>query len=171
MANPQRRCCFLDDFSDTEIIQYAVEARKKAFAIITGTRVGAAVRTKKGNIYPGCNIESIISGLGVCAERCAVDNAVANGEYVFTAIAIATEKRTKPIPVCGACLQYLYQFQQIENRDIIIIMVDERGRMRNKPRKLTDMLPYRFGPRDMGIPLEKYRNCEDLPLQRSTKSF
>jgi len=34
-----------------------------------------------------------------------------------------------------------------------------------------DMLPYRFGPRDMGIPLEKYRNCEDLPLQRSTRSF
>ena len=81
-----------------ELIKKAVEVSKNAYHPVTSSGTGAAVLTEKGNIYCGCNVQSVISGLGTCAERCAIDNAVSHGEYKFKAIAVyfPSEKITKP---------------------------------------------------------------------------
>ncbi len=74
-----------------------------AYSIVNKFPCGAAVLTEKGNIYQGCNVESVISGMGTCAERSAIDHAVAHGEYGFKAVAIIS-KLGEPIKPCGMCL-------------------------------------------------------------------
>lgn len=93
----------------TKLIESAERAREKASASFSGFRVGAAVRTKSGKIFTGCNIESASYGLTVCAERVAIWKAVSEGEKEFTDIVVVadTEELTPP---CGACRQIIWEF-------------------------------------------------------------
>jgi len=92
-----------------ELIESAKQVREKAFAPFSNFRVGAAVKTKSGKIFTGCNIESASYGLTVCAERVAIWKAVSEGETEFTNIAVVadTEDLTPP---CGACRQIIWEF-------------------------------------------------------------
>jgi cytidine deaminase len=90
-----------------------VEAAKKAFDAAycpySHFCVGAAVMTKSGKIYTGCNIESASYGLTVCAERVAVWKAVSEGEREFVHVSVVadTEELTPP---CGVCRQIIWEF-------------------------------------------------------------
>lgn len=92
-----------------ELVESAGQAREKASAPFSNFRVGAAVRTKSGRIFTGCNIESASYGLTVCAERVAIWKAVSEGEKEFDGIAVVadTEELTPP---CGACRQIIWEF-------------------------------------------------------------
>lgn len=138
-----------------ELIKKAKEGMKNAYTRTGIFPVGAAVLTDKGNIYRGCNVESVISGMGTCAERCAIDNAVANGEYCFKTIAIVS-KLEEPIKPCGMCLQYISEFSQVAEHDIEIIMIGSKGKIKRS--SVNKMLPKSFGPKDAGLNLDKYRN-------------
>ena len=85
---------------DQKLIDAARAAREKAHAPYSNFRVGAALRTKSGKIYSGCNIENASYGLTLCAERVAIFKAMSEGEREFDAIAVVcdTEKLTPP---CG----------------------------------------------------------------------
>ncbi|MCL4384113.1 cytidine deaminase, partial [Patescibacteria group bacterium] len=93
----------------------ATEARKRAFSFKSGHSFGACVLTEAGNYYEGVNVEGVISSLGVCAEMAALDHATTHGEYKFKAICVADDKLTYP---CGACLQYMTQFSQVNDYDL-----------------------------------------------------
>ena len=118
----------------------------RAHVPVSGFPVGAAVLTASGKVYPGCNTESIIAGLGVCAERSAVDHAVIHGETDFRAV-LVTSRRTRPIWPCGACRQYLYEFVQGHGRDLQVIVVGADGQLDQAP--LSRLLPNGFGPADL----------------------
>lgn len=120
-----------------ELIQAAKEALKNAYAPYSKFRVGAAVLTKKGNIYKGCNVENSSYGLTVCAERNAIANAVAHGEKEFAAIAIATNAETLRTP-CGACRQTIIEF----GTDIQVIICNLKGK--KKVRSIKELLPEHF---------------------------
>jgi len=135
------------------LIKKAREGLKNAYCPVSKFPVGAAVLTKKGNVYQGCNTESVISGLGTCAERSAIDHAVAHGEYVFKAIAVVS-KNPQPIKPCGACLQYINEFSQIGNKDVVILMVGSKGKIVTS--SVRKMLPAGFGPKDLGLKIDKY---------------
>ena len=137
-----------------KLIEKAKIGMKNAYAPRSNFGVGAAVLTLKGDIYQGCNVESVISGLGTCAERCAIDNAIANGDYCFKGIVIVT-KNKEPVRPCGACLQYIAEFAQVANNDIEIIMVGANGKI-NKS-SINKMLPEAFGPKDLGLDLKRFR--------------
>jgi len=91
------------------LVTTAREAREKAYAPYSQFKVGAALRTKSGRVFCGCNVENLSYGLTVCAERSAVFAAVAAGETEFEAIAVVADS-IQPITPCGACRQVLIEF-------------------------------------------------------------
>lgn len=112
-----------------------------------GFKVGAAVLAEDGQIYEGCNVESWISGLGTCAERCAINHAVLHGNREIKEIAVVmdADSGSEPTP-CGACLQYISDFGA--NSKIKIVMakaVSGRVSLRTiKTRTLEELLPFAY---------------------------
>ncbi|MFV8826692.1 cytidine deaminase [Alkalihalobacterium sp. APHAB7] len=91
----------------------AKAAREKAYVPYSKFPVGAALLTKDGQVYKGCNIENASYGLTNCAERTAIFKAVSEGINNFTAIAIVADTE-RPVPPCGACRQVLTEFCHAE---------------------------------------------------------
>ena len=89
---------------ESNLLKAALEGMKNAY-VISGFAVGTAVLATDGRIYQGCNVESQIAGLGICAERCAIDHAVLHGNKRVKkrAISINAQDVRKPRP-CGICL-------------------------------------------------------------------
>ena len=79
-----------------KLIQAATEARLNAYAPYSQFKVGAAVQTKAGTIFHGCNIENSSYGATICAERVALFNAYVHGEREIEAIAIVADTLTDP---------------------------------------------------------------------------
>ena len=91
--------------SDNELIQKAIEMRSKALAPYSNYKVGAAILTKSGRIFGGCNIENSSYSLTICAERVALFKAVSEGETKFKALSVSTNNAGMP---CGACRQVIW---------------------------------------------------------------
>ena len=117
------------------LIQQAAEARENAYAPYSSYAVGAAVLTASGRIFNGCNVENASSGLTVCAERTAIQNAVSEGEREITALAVVTEDGASP---CGACRQVLLEF----GKDAVIILAAGAGMFQET--SLRELLPCPF---------------------------
>ena len=91
------------------LLAQARQARDNAYAPYSKFPVGAALRTKSGKVFRGCNVENLSFGLTCCAERNAVFAAVAEGEREFVAIAVVADSK-QPVTPCGACRQVLAEF-------------------------------------------------------------
>lgn len=91
------------------LVKSAIEARERARAQYSDFPVGAAVLTRSGKIFQGCNIESVSFRLTVCAEEVAIGAAVVSGETDFVAIAVVADSK-HPIVPCGGCRQLLAEF-------------------------------------------------------------
>ena len=119
-----------------ELLKAARNAMKRAYAPYSKFKVGAAVETKGGNIYVGCNVENAAYGLTQCAERNAIGSAIAAGEQKFRRIAIVTSDR-KATPPCGSCRQVLREF----GTGIEVLMIGAKSRKRMS---LRNLLPNAF---------------------------
>ena len=93
----------------TKLYDIATKARENASAKYSKFKVGAAIRTKSGNIYSGSNVESSSYGLSICAERVALFTALTNGEKEFDSILIVSDSSVPTSP-CGACRQLLFDY-------------------------------------------------------------
>ena len=92
-----------------KLLQLAKEARQQAYVPYSKFPVGAAIITKDGKVYQGCNIENASFGLTNCAERTAIFKAVSEGETAFGAIAVIADT-VGPVSPCGACRQVMVEF-------------------------------------------------------------
>lgn len=122
---------------DEELLQKARDMKRFAYVPYSHYWVGAALRSKDGRVFTGCNVENAAFGNTMCAERTALFKAVSEGAREFTAIAIAAEG-SAPFP-CGACRQSLYEFAP-ELR----VLVTWDGNVREA--RLSELLPEGFGP-------------------------
>jgi len=102
------------------LIRAARAVRPAAYAPYSGFAVGAAVLTASGAVVAGCNVENASYGLSVCAERVAVQRAVAEGHRALVAVAVASGSTAAP--PCGACRQVLLEF------GVRTVLVDRPGR-------------------------------------------
>ena len=96
-----------------ELIHKAIAAREFAYAPYSNFCVGAALLTKSGKIYTGCNVENAGYSATNCAERTAFFKAVSEGEREFAAIAIVGGPRgplTEYCSPCGVCRQVMAEF-------------------------------------------------------------
>jgi len=124
------------------LIRKALDAQKKAYVPYSGFKVGAALLTKSGNIYTGCNIESASYTPTICAERTAISKAVSEGEQDVKAIAVVGNPEQFTYP-CGVCRQVIREF----GRDATIIIAKSEDVY--KTYKLDELLPHSFGPEDL----------------------
>jgi cytidine deaminase len=129
-----------------ELVHAAQQARQAAYAPYSHFKVGAAVRTRSGRIYVGCNVENASFGLSVCAERVAVFNAVAGADRDIVEIAIAADA-DPPARPCGACRQVLFEFAPSTK----IIMVGAAGAIAAGDLSALFPEPFQLGaPQDSG---------------------
>ena len=113
----------IDDRKIEELFTVAHTYRKRAYAPYSHFQVGAALLTKEGKIYGGCNIENAAFGPTNCAERTAIFKAVSEGERDFLGIVIVGGKEEEEdsfCAPCGVCRQVMAEFCDPENFTIIL---------------------------------------------------
>ena len=98
------------DIIAADLIAAARAAREHAYAPYSGFQVGAAVRTRDGRVFAGCNVENASYGLCNCAERTVLFAAIASGcrPHDFTHLAVIA-KTAGPCAPCGACRQVMLE--------------------------------------------------------------
>lgn len=124
----------------------AQSARKNSYSPYSHFRVGAALLTKSGKVYTGCNIENAGYSATNCAERTAIFKAVSEGERDFEAIAIVGGREGETADFCapcGICRQVIAEFC---GKDFKIILGNERE---FSVHTLDSLLPYAFGKNDL----------------------
>ena len=125
-----------------ELVGQALAAMKFAYVPYSGFTVGAALLTKSGKVYLGCNIENAAYGPSNCAERTAFFKAVSEGEREFSAIAVVGGKDGNAadiFPPCGVCRQVMQEFC---GPDFEIHMQKAGGGVFTV--KLPELLPFGF---------------------------
>ena len=125
-----------------EDIEFAKKARLNAYSPYSNFQVGAALRTKSGKVYLGCNIEN--HGIqGICAERTAFAKALSEGESEFERITVvgaqAGKEPTGKCMPCGYCRQFMSEF--VDN-DFKICVVDKDNNIEEFT--INELLPYGF---------------------------
>lgn len=129
---------------DQKLVQMAMEAKEHAYVPYSHFRVGAALLTKEGKIYQGCNIENAGYTPTNCAERTAFFKAVYEGERQFEAIAVNGDADDYLYP-CGVCRQVMAEF--CDPKTFRILVSNKNGDY--KAFTLAELLPGAFTPKEL----------------------
>ena len=128
-----------------KLIDTAIEQLKFSYTPYSNFKVGAALLTKSGKIYTGCNIENASYTPTNCAERTAFFKAVSEGVHDFQAICIVggkDGKLTEYTAPCGVCRQVMMEFCNPKTFQIILAVDKERYEIYT----LEELMPLGFGP-------------------------
>lgn len=128
-----------------KLIDTAIEQLKFSYTPYSNFKVGAALLTKSGKIYIGCNIENASYTPTNCAERTAFFKAVSEGVRDFQAICIVggkDGKLTEYTAPCGVCRQVMMEFCNPKTFQIILAVDKERYEIYT----LEELMPLGFGP-------------------------
>ena len=128
--------------TNLELIEIAIKAKQNAYVPYSNFKVGAALLTKSGKVYSGCNVECSSYGISLCAERTALVKAISEGEREFEKIAVVgglNDELAYTTP-CGACRQFLSDFGNFE----VILGYKENEEIKSKVYNVKDILPESF---------------------------
>ena len=134
---------------NSELIKFAIDARRKAYCPYSGFAVGAALLCKDGTVYTGCNIENSAFTPTNCAERTAFFKAVSEYKRDFVRIAVVGGNADMDIsesycPPCGVCRQVMKEFCSADF-EIIIAKTDNDYKVMT----LSEILPASFDKREV----------------------
>ena len=127
---------------DKLLIKIAMEAREKSYSPYSGFKVGAAVYTKSGKVFTGCNIESASYSPTICAERVAISKCISEGYKDIEKIAVVGSDTKLSFP-CGVCRQFMVEF----SKNIKVICAKNIDSY--EIYSLSELLPHSFGPEDL----------------------
>ena len=128
-----------------KLIDTAIEQLEFSYTPYSNFKVGAALLTRSGEIYTGCNIENASYTPTNCAERTAFFKAVSEGVREFRAICIVggkDGKLTEYTEPCGVCRQVMMEFCDPKTFQIILAVDKERYEIYT----LEELMPFGFGP-------------------------
>ena len=148
----------LVDVAGPVLIEAARAAARHAHAPYSGFGVGAAALLNDGSIVTGTNFENASYGLSLCAETVAIATVNAQGRLAdVVAIGVVGGRigargivSDVPVRPCGRCRQVLNEAAQIGGRDLLIFCGAGEGDAIERHR-LSELLPFAFGPADLGI--------------------
>lgn len=120
------------------LLDAAIAVRENAHAPYSNFKVGAALRTKSGQVFQGCNVENVAYPEGTCAEAGAIAAMCAAGERDIAEITVVAESPT-PIPPCGGCRQKILEFA---SPDVLVTMATLSGK--TSVLRVADLLPGAF---------------------------
>ena len=127
----------------TKLIEEAKKARENAYVPYSKFKVGAALLTKDGKVYHGCNIENAAYSMCNCAERTALFSAYAVKDTEFTALAVVADTE-RPCSPCGACRQVI---AELCPKDMIVYLTNLKGDIQEIT--VEQLLPGAFSPEDL----------------------
>lgn len=125
-----------------KLIDSAFKMLDFSYSPYSNFKVGAAILTKSGKIFTGCNIENATFGATNCAERTAIFKAVSEGEKEFEQICIVGGKNGKVedfCSPCGICRQVMAEFCSPEFKIILA-----KSKSEYKFFTLKELLPESF---------------------------
>ena len=123
------------------LVQEATAVRERAYAPYSRYAVGAAIATKSGSVFVGCNVENASLGATICAERGAIMQMVAAGERDPVACAVVTGD-AEPASPCGICRQVLAEFSG--DMPVVLVGLGSREGETGRVVSLADLLPLQF---------------------------
>lgn len=145
----------LDD-PDRLLVEAAQRAARNAYAPYSGFAVGVAVRTRKGNLYTGANMENAAYGVTMCGEAAGLTAANSAGDFDVEAMAVVGRKFIEPVgddlvvSPCGRCRQLICEAGQISHTDVRLLCCNG-DLSRIVVAKISELLPMAFGPANIGL--------------------
>ncbi|MDR6124739.1 cytidine deaminase [Bacillus sp. SLBN-46] len=126
-----------------ELIQEANKAREFAYVPYSNFKVGAALLTKDGQVFHGCNIENAAYSMTNCAERTALFKAYSEGVTQFDSLVVVADTEG-PVSPCGACRQVI---SELCDPEMEVVLTNLRGDVQKI--QVRDLLPGAFSPKDL----------------------
>ncbi|ACB84786.1 cytidine deaminase [Natranaerobius thermophilus] len=124
------------------LLSQAEQALQNAYVPYSNYPVGAAMKTKDGETFTGCNVENASYGLTNCAERTAIFKAVSHGYRDIQVMAVVSNSERHASP-CGACRQVISEFSD----DAILILANKDGDYQIV--KASELLPGAFTAQEL----------------------
>lgn len=128
-----------------QLIVEAKSAREKAYIPYSKFGVGAALLTKDGKVYHGCNIENAAYSMCNCAERTALFKAYSEGDRDFVLLAVVADT-DRPCSPCGACRQVI---SELCPKDMKVVLTNLKGDILETT--VEELLPGAFTPEDLNV--------------------
>jgi cytidine deaminase len=126
-----------------DLYEAAARAKQNAYAPYSRFKVGAAIRTTSGKIFAGANIEYVVNGISVCAERGVLQHIVSELGRVDMAELLVVTEGSPPAAPCGACRQSLLEFLP-KGQDLDVHAVNPKGEILSTT--LRALVPHAYTP-------------------------
>ena len=131
------------------MLREACAGRKNSYSPYSHFAVGAALKTRDGKIFKGCNVENSMYGAAICAERSALLSAISNGYREFESILIIgnkdSEKGSTICPPCAFCRQTLSEFVDMDKFLVILPKTDNNNNLLDfKIYTMAELYPHSF---------------------------
>ena len=132
-----------DPSIEPDLLAAAIEVQARAYAPYSHFLVGAAIRTRSGRVFSGCNVENAAYPEGTCAEAGAIVAMVAAGERTIDVIVTVCDGEMLSTP-CGGCRQKIREFA--DARTIVHAAGPDGVRVTYS---MDALLPDSFGPENL----------------------
>jgi len=134
--------------ADKALCLEAVKALATSHSPYSKFRVGVAMRLQSGKILYASNQENVAYPSGLCAERVALFHWGANhSDDPIQSIAITAHTDSfeliKPVTPCGACLQVLAEYENMQDKAIDVMLYCQKGQVW-KTNGIQSFLPFLF---------------------------